>query len=230
MIEQPLLLLHGALYTAEEFKPITAALGTRVTPVPIEFFGHGSDSLRTDPFSIHAFANQVIDFLEINQIDRCKLFGFSMGGYVGLYMARFMPERIERVMTLGTKFDWRPETAAREVNMLDPDVIMQKVPRFAETLVKRHGEAGWRGVLERTATMMSDLGATPELTMEDLTHIEIPVRIGLGDRDAMVSLEETIHAYRQLPNGELSLLPNSPHPLERVSTTLLCREILDFYC
>ncbi|HEX2900608.1 MAG TPA: alpha/beta hydrolase, partial [Bacteroidia bacterium] len=46
--------------------------------------------------------------------------------------------------------------------------------------------------------------------------IQIPIRIGIGDRDTMVSLEETISAYRLLPNAQLFVMPNTPHPIEKI--------------
>jgi hypothetical protein len=47
----------------------------------------------------------------------------------------------------------------------------------------------------------------------------------IGDRDKMVRLEETVEAFRRLPNAELAVLPASPHPLEAVDTSLLSAHI-----
>ena len=43
----------------------------------------------------------------------------------------------------------------------------------------------------------------------------------LGDRDKMVSLDETVAVYKSLPNAEMCVLPNTPHPLEQADTGLL---------
>ena len=224
-----LLFLHGALYTKEEFEPLIAQLGVQFSVETIDFTGHGTESIPDDPFSMKLFATDVLHWMENQGVDNVDIFGFSMGGYVGLYLARFFPEKIGRVMTLGTKLQWNPETSSREVKMLDPVKIEEKVPRFAETLRRRHGEDSWKTVLAKTAEMMINLGEQPELPYEEFQHIEHPIRLSLGDRDHMVSIEETLEAFRCLPNAELAILPNVGHPLEKVPVDQLSREISLFF-
>ena len=224
-----LLLLHGSLYTKDEFDPLTAVLAERFTIDAINFTGHGPGSVSDEPFSISLFADDVLRRLESVDAERVDIFGFSMGGYVGLYLAGHYPKKIGRVMTLGTKLRWDPQTAAREVMMLDPQKIEEKVPRFAEVLKRRHGDEGWKSVLKKTAEMMTNLGNAPELSPEGLQQIEQPVRLTLGDRDHMVSIEETVETYRLLPNGELNILPGIGHPLEKVPIDLLIEEITGFF-
>src|SRR5262245_65815367 len=95
-------------------------------------------------------------------ITRAPFFGYSMGGYVALYLALHRPERVDRVATLGTKLRWDPQTAERDAARLDPQVIRAKVPRFADTLAARHEQAGGgESVLARTAEVLQPLGEDP---------------------------------------------------------------------
>ena len=50
----------------------------------------------------------------------------------------------------------------------------------------------------------------------------------MGDRDTMVSIEETLDAYRALPAGELEVLPATPHPMERVDLHRLTLSLVGF--
>ena len=131
-------------------------------------------------------------------------------------------------MTLGTKFHWTPEVAEREGRMLDARRIEEKVPHFARALATRHGAAGWEQVLERTREMMQALGARPDLDDATLGRIAIPVRIAVGDRDATVGVEESAAVVRALAQGELEVLPRTPHPLEKVPVERLARSIVEF--
>src|SRR5690606_11506400 len=101
--------------------------------------------------------------------------------------ARHHPERVHRMLTLGTKFKWDPESAAREVRMMNPEVIAQKVPAFAEMLAARHAPADWREVMQKTAAMMTRLGAGEAMTAADFRSIGHPVCICRGDIDHMVT-------------------------------------------
>lgn len=229
MSKQPLLLIHGALYESRTFEPITEALSERFNPFTLDLPGHGTAPFPTEEFSIELFGRAVLQLLDERGIETIDIFGYSMGGYIGLWLAGHHPERIGRVMTLGTKMEWSPEGARREVAMLDPDVIEEKVPAFGATLRERHGDDRYREVLRRTATMMTNLGAAPELTPEALGSINTPVRMMVGDRDRMVSIDETVTAYRQIPGAELAVLPGTGHPLERVNLPLLLSNISAFF-
>ena len=135
-----------------------------------------------------------------------QVFGYSMGGYVAMYLARRKPALFGKIFTFATKLDWNPQGAAREVRMLDVPTILEKVPKFAQMLADHHHGNDWQEHLQRTAAMMLQLGEQPALMEDDFAALEMPVRMGIGDRDTMVTLEETIAAYRRLPNGQL-LLP-----------------------
>jgi pimeloyl-ACP methyl ester carboxylesterase len=185
--------------------------------------------MRNRPFRIEHFAENVIDYLDAHSLVAADMFGYSMGGYVALYLADIQGARVGRIATLGTKFDWSPQSAARETRMLDPEAIRAKVPAFANALEARHTAAGWKNVLERTAEMMTELGENKLLDDEQLGGVEHRVRIGIGDRDRMVSIEESLWAYRALPNGELEVMPSTPHPIEQVSTRQLAHSIETFF-
>ena len=155
-------------------------------------------------------------------ISRAALFGYSMGGYVALHLAAKRPELVSSVATLATKLAWTPETAAHETARLVPATIRAKVPKFAESLERRHaGCGGWETVLARTAQLMIQLGDNPVIDGPMLSGITIPVRFMVGDRDAVVSLDETAAGARNMPRGELAVLPNTSHPIEGVDLAVL---------
>ena len=43
----------------------------------------------------------------------------------------------------------------------------------------------------------------------------------LGDRDKMVSLEETVAAFKIFPKGQMAVLPGTPHAVEQVDIALI---------
>ncbi len=226
----PLLILHGAIGAASQFEPLLPLLEERFEPRVLDFLGHGAGASAEEPFSIELFAGQLAGEIERSGNRPADIFGYSMGGYVALHLARTRPELVGRVFTLSTKFRWDEETSAREVKMLDPRKIEEKVPRFAEELRRRHAAHGWERVLTGTAEMMLSLGRRPVLTAEDAAGIAQRVRVAVGDRDQMVTLEETSEVYRRLPAGELAVLPGTQHPIEKVPSRRLAAELVDFFC
>ena len=151
------------------------------------------------------------------------------GLILGLVVARFSPDRVKRVFTLGTKFVWTPEIAEKENAFLDPIKIQEKVPKYAMELKRRHLASGYERILEKTREMNVNIGQEKVLTDEDIGKIERRVRLGLGDRDYMVSIEETVGVYRLLQKGELQIFPGTPHPIEKVTLSALTHSIMDFF-
>ncbi|HLA55578.1 MAG TPA: alpha/beta fold hydrolase [Flavobacterium sp.] len=225
---QHLLLLHGAIGAKDQLRPLAEMLEGQFTVHTLNFTGHGGAAMQEN-FSIEAFANDVLDYLSANGIDSVNIFGYSMGGYVALYLAKHHPEKIEKVFTLATKFLWTPEIAQRETKMLNAGVITEKIPAFAQQLEQRHLPNDWKLVLQKTSDMMIGLGNKNPLQNEDFQTISQSVLIGIGDKDTMVTLDETVAVYKSLPNANFVVFPNTPHPIEKVNTERLRREIEWFF-
>lgn len=225
----PLLLLHGALGSKAQFDALLPELTDHFIVHPFDFEGHGDAPQSAErPFYIERFAENVLNYLDSHHIPQGHFFGYSMGGYVALYLALIQPARVGKVFTLATKFDWTPEAAAKEVDLLDADKILAKIPKYAAQLEQQHRAIGWKAVLEKTKGLLMGLGERNLLQPAALAQIQAPVRIGLGDRDTMVSLEESVNAYRILPNGEFQVFPRTPHPFDRVSPEMLANAIVQF--
>ncbi len=229
MAKPQLLLLHGALGAQDQFLPWIPLLEANFEVHTLDFEGHGAQPFADRPFGIAHFAQNVADYLAANAMTQVNVFGYSMGGYVAVYLARRKPELFRKIFTFATKLDWNPQGAAREVRMLDVPTILEKVPKFAQMLASRHHGNDWQEHLKRTAAMMLELGNQPALMEDDFAALEMPVRMGIGDHDNMVTLEETIAAYRRLPNGQLFVMPATQHPIEKMEVGRICGEILSFF-
>ncbi len=222
-----LLLLHGALGSKAQLIKLAKELEGKYTVYSLNFEGHGGRSSQED-FSIELFANNVLAFLREHQISQTNIFGYSMGGYVALLLASQHPELVARMVTFGTKFDWNPEAARKEVKMLNPAVIEEKVPKFAAHLKSVHHPANWKEVLSKTANMMIALGDAPPLTPSELAKIDHRVLIGIGNQDNMVSLAESQATAATLRNGQLRILDGFQHPIEKNDLTELATVIYEF--
>lgn len=223
----PLLHLHGAIGAGKQFQPLVHEMHDFVN-YSFDFEGHGAAQPTSRPFRIENFAENLSSIILHHNLAPARIVGYSMGGYVALWLAAHEPELIHSIITLGTKFEWSRESAEREVKFLNTETIQQKVPAFAQELQERHATSGWTTVLEKTKEMMLDLGENPRITPDVFAKVICPVRVGVGDRDTMVTLQETVHAFTALPNSELYVLPGTQHPLEKVKPARWAAQIRDF--
>lgn len=224
-----LVLLHGALGSPEYFEKIKEALSGEYILHTLTFAGHAGTALPNDGLRMQNYVAQLVDFCDTLPSEPLAFFGYSMGGYVALAYAAQYPERVSAVMTLATKLQWSPEIAAREVKMLQPAAAQQKVPQFAAYLSGLHGSERWAPLMQRIADMLLALGENPLLTDVMLSKIHAPVQLMVGDKDNMVSIEETMQVYRSLKNATLAVLPNTVHPFEKINTPMLLQLMRDFF-
>ncbi|MBK8521640.1 MAG: alpha/beta fold hydrolase [Chitinophagaceae bacterium] len=225
---QTILLLHGAIGAANQLSGVENELADSVAVLHFNFSGHGGSPFAAEDFSIALFAMEVMAFLDKKGIPSINIFGYSMGGYVAMYLAKHHPERVNKIITLATKFKWDENIAANETKMLNAEKIEAKLPDFAASLQKRHAPNNWKTVLEKTAAMLVEMGKDNPLKPVDYPAIQQPVLLMLGDRDKMVTLEETVEVYKNLPKAQLAILPNTAHPIEMVDQARLAYEIRSF--
>lgn len=218
------IVLHGALGSRHQFETLLKEFGDAEF---IEFPGHGTTPDSDMPWTIDLFANVLEERLgERKNVD---VFGYSMGGYVALTLALRRPELFRRIVTLGTKLHWTPESAEKESSRLNPGVIETKVPAFATDLARRHGAERWQNVLGRTAELMIDLGLSPRLTPHNISTLSVNVQYMLGDADEMVTLDETLAFRFATPQSNLAILPGTRHPIEKVRPELLSTVLRDAF-
>jgi pimeloyl-ACP methyl ester carboxylesterase len=220
-----IILLHGALGAQDQLEPLKQELSKLNYQVHLfTFSGHGKVLFQND-FNVHRFAAELELFIRNNHLEKPNVFGYSMGGYVALYLSSQSKELIGNIVTLGTKFKWTEEIAENEIKQLDADVIREKVPKFAAALEKRHGN--WELLLKRTSDMMIALGDN-NIIEDNFKNITNKVLIGLADSDSMVGIEETDHAADRIQNSKRYTVANAKHPIETVDPKVLADIIHQF--
>lgn len=227
MKDLPVLLLHGALGAKDQLEPLRSLFGPKA--FSMNFSGHGGLPIHGTGYDMSLFTEDVIRFLDEQKLPVVNIFGYSMGGYVALKLAQLHPGRVNSIFTLGTKFDWTPASAEKEVKQLDPARIVEKVPRFAQGLEQRHAPQDWKKVLAKTAEMMLALGNGAALGLSDFQQVTHPVTIAVGSDDAMVTTEESVQVANALVNGRFESIPGFKHPIELVDSGVLYVKVRDFF-
>src|SRR5687768_3564024 len=223
-MKDSILLLHGALGSKDQFASLIEKLKDEFDVHTFNFFGHGGNEF-SDGFSIDGFIKETMNFIYSNHLESTNVFGYSMGGYVALKAAILYPLRFKKIITLGTKFNWTPETAAKETGRLIPEVIVEKIPKFADDLQKRHHPQDWKKLMNHTAAMIVALGNSDAIKDEDFSTIQNEVLICVGSEDNMVTLEESMAVVNHLPNGHLKVINGFKHPIEAVDQNVLAKII-----
>lgn len=222
-----ILLLHGALNTSDQFALLSEKLEPFFDVYSFDFSGHSQVSYES-VLNMQVLVGDISRYVEQMESETCHIFGYSMGGYAAVSYAKSRPTKLGKIMTLGTKWDWNPTSSAREVAMLDPDVMVEKIPTYVVKLQALFGEDNWANVVRNTAALMHNLGHGGGLAEDEYRNIKTDVLILRGSEDKMVTAESSQEVASWLQNGTYQEIDDAPHPLEKVDMDVLVGEIVGF--
>lgn len=99
--QPPVLLLHGFLGAADDWRPLMAALGLRRRCVALDLPGHGSTTVSSEAaFSLEAAAQAVAALVEAEGLQGCQLVGYSLGARLALLLAARWPHLFSSVASV----------------------------------------------------------------------------------------------------------------------------------
>ena len=97
----PLILLHGNGEDHRYFKHQIGPFSEHYRVLAVDTRGHGQSPRGTAPFTLEQFAEDLKDFLDEQEIDRCHLLGFSDGANIALLFTLKYPWYVEKLVLNG---------------------------------------------------------------------------------------------------------------------------------
>jgi pimeloyl-ACP methyl ester carboxylesterase len=110
------LLLHGWTASADlNFFPVYARLAERYRVIALDLRGHGRGMRSTEPFSLEDCADDAAALLGQLGTEYVIVVGYSMGGPVGMLLARRHPGRVKALVMQATALEWHRTVSERTV-------------------------------------------------------------------------------------------------------------------
>ncbi|WP_410627802.1 alpha/beta fold hydrolase [Amycolatopsis sp. cmx-8-4] len=206
-------------------------------------FGESADGL--GEFAHH---EDLLALLDARGIEQAALVGASMGGAVSLDTALAAPERVTRLVLLGSGLSghtWPDHMQAdiaeltRDVDPADAKAMSEANVRYLVAGPAREVSVLPPEMLARVREMCEQvyqrLSTAPQWTerVPDTRHrlaeISTPAQVVIGLSDALGLIELSQHIAKSLPNAELVEIPDTGHlpMLERPDdVTALLRKVL----
>lgn len=210
-MQYDIMVLNGANGAAIELKPLADLLAPYGRIHQPELIGHGGREI-PEKLTMQVVADDLIDFLDSNNIKRSVVVGFSLGGLIGLYLARHYPNRIVGVCGIATKYVFDEETVSRWDFLGSPERIDRPGNLRKDELEKIHFPQSWAQVSIANQGWYRDLGNNPPLNEEDFAAIKTPTWFFSGTEDLIVSVDEQMKLATLL-RTRVGLFPGSAHPL-----------------
>jgi len=221
---KPVILLHGWLGSWGLWQETMTYLGQYYRTYALDFWGFGESGKKLDTYEVSEFVALVDQFMEKLGIISAPLVGHSMGGTVSLSVALRYPNRVEKVVIIGSPVvgsslalplklaGWRVvafllfrlfpvfRTAMR---LASPTICRD--PRFPDMMDRDLS----RTTLESFLTSIASLRRTD--LRNEIHRIQVPVMGMFGDRDNIVNPNQWKALQKGLPNARIERYPNAGH-------------------
>jgi pimeloyl-ACP methyl ester carboxylesterase len=131
----PLLLMHGLTANAHAFDGLVkAGLCPQNRLISVDLRGRGLSDKPDTGYSIATHAQDIVSLLDALEIQKITLGGHSFGAFLGLYIAKHYPERVDKLLMLDAAARLHPDT--REMLIPSMSRLGQIYPSFEAYLGK----------------------------------------------------------------------------------------------
>ncbi len=208
---EPLLLLHGATGSSEDFaEVIPAFVDAGYQAIAVDSRGQGRTTDSGQPLSYALMASDVVALLDELGIEKAHLAGQSDGGIIGLQLAIDYPDRVDKIVAYGANANvqgLQPGYADALKNM-----TLEDFDSFAGSNYRRLApDPGNMPVIFEKLRCM--LLTQPDFTPEQLMSIQTPVLVFGGEEDGNVRADHVRQMAAAIPNATLVILPEVGHYL-----------------
>ncbi|MGN8116925.1 alpha/beta fold hydrolase [Labrys sp. 22185] len=218
----PVILLHGGLGHAGnwgyQLNDLRAA-GYRV--VLVDSRGHGRSTRDDRPYSYELMASDVLAVMDRLGLEKARFIGWSDGACIALVLAAQYPARAEGVFFFACNMD---PSGTKE---MEPSTALDRC--FARHRQDYAALSATPDSFEPFVAAVSEMMRTqPNYSASDLSAIDVPTVIVLGEHDEFIRPDHAAYLARTIHGATLTILPGVSHfaPLQRPA--LFNQAVLDF--
>lgn len=99
---EPLIVLHGYSDSWFSFSPVLPLLADRYRIIAPDLRGHGCSDRPAGGYGMDVLADDAVRVMDALGVQRAAVLGHSMGGFVAQQVAARHPQRVERLVLVGT--------------------------------------------------------------------------------------------------------------------------------
>jgi pimeloyl-ACP methyl ester carboxylesterase len=103
---RPLVMLHGMTGSLDDFYEFGWVKGLkdqyRLILIDARGHGHSDKPHEVEAYKIRRMAQDIVTVLDELDIDKTHFMGFSMGGFIGFSLAKYIPQRLHSLIVVGS--------------------------------------------------------------------------------------------------------------------------------
>jgi pimeloyl-ACP methyl ester carboxylesterase len=218
---QPVIFLHGWPDSSFSFRRVVPLLPPRLHAFILDQRGFGDSERPQDGYAIDSLAKDVVAFLDSKSLLRASLVGHSFGSFVARRVAIAHPDRVDRLVLIGTGFS-PANPVMREVQASIRDLADPVSEQFARdfqssTAYAPLPESFFDGIVGESLKLPARLwretfdGLLAYDDAKELSRIAAPTLLIWGEHDALFSREDQDRVAAAIPVATLEVYPETGH-------------------
>lgn len=230
----PLVLLHGAYGNVHvQWKDHIQAYAQHFKVYALDARAHGKTKNPSGEMTGELLLQDVLAFIEVMELDRPFISGWSMGAAVALHIAIRYTGSARAYVIGGASHKLKDEEErlqqVKEIGFLGPGEVdferyKNNFPLY--DLIKNDYGPDFEALVYSISHLVYD--RPPEHSKEDIQKADVPVLLIMGDRDYNTTVEDITELYRMLPNTQLAIIPGADHSMCRTKPEIYSQLVIDF--
>lgn len=234
------LMLHGVTDSKHSWSSVAPYLNDQYRVYAPTFRGHGDSSKPAGGYQIATLAEDMITFMNRLKIDQAVVVGHSMGSFVAHQMASVYPERVSKLVLIGStptfvgnavgEYLW--DEAIGKADFVDP--VTPEFIRDWQTGPNPVEEAFFNTVLSETAKVPARVWklAFRTLLSDDhsrfLKDVQAPTLILWGTADPLMDAATQTALQQAIPNTTFKQYQGAGHNTHWEQPYNVATDILNF--
>ncbi len=218
----PLVFLHGYLESKEVWEDFSKKFPGFQVIMP-DLPGHGESSVYGDTHTMDFMAKSVKNILDVEGIEKCIIFGHSMGGYVAEAFARLFPENLEGLGLIHSSIyadnEEKKQNRLREIEIIKQGKLNIVVANMLPNLIAEQNKP----VVEKTLNLLVERakGFDPNgviavlngmrLRPEHKIDAALPTLLVGSDSDNFISVEAYNKMAQENPSIQFEMILGCGH-------------------
>ncbi|MBF0206104.1 MAG: alpha/beta hydrolase [Oligoflexia bacterium] len=231
---EPLILLHGGFFNMDYWSKQVQVFSQHYQVITVDGRGHGRSTDGTAPITHAAMALDILALMNLLNINKASIVGWSDGAVIALNMCILAPERINKIVLNGANTHFKKTVPYLEETMVASRILFYP---YATMLYSPSYKAinpypsHWSEFFNKMQTMWtSDCylinrdGQTCEDPLKSITNSALVI---VGE-DEMILESHTREIKDALPNSTLIIIPGGSHYLAREKPDEFGQAVLSF--
>lgn len=233
----PLLLVHGIAGFLEEWEPAIEKLSNHFRVIALDLPGHGLSDKPEIPYTLDCLTGFLKDFITAKKLSKIYLAGHSLGGAVCFNFVLKYPSVVKKLILINSAFTKIPfffrvfsfgflqkinftvpfslvKTSSRRT-FYNKDAVTEDWLNRAYNYINNPGAL--RTMFSVVHECMSFSGLKKDLVntfSHRLSQIEIPALILYGDKDRILSNENSLLLHKLIKNSKIYPVKDCGHELQ----------------